>query len=195
MDHFFDIIILILCLFVNIFAFPPNDSLLLGQLCQSPKDTVSQTFFFYGFTDAHHNDITNWVGYDSSKTGEKVFRTSEIVENRGLKPDTLFCEKDTIFSKTLIQCIRSIVSELPEFQTDTNPPSKDAKDTCYGRGFLFSITSQIGNKTRVYQNCCSKCTIELLNKIESKNIFKYSKPYLIDKALKNLKIRSTGSGL
>jgi hypothetical protein len=139
------------------------DSLLIEQLNSIPDDTSSYALIFLGFHDTNHHDINMWIGYDSTRSGEKVYRSYRVMERSASKDDTLFCFNDTIYSDTLIRHIRSIFEKLPVSEEDTSfkqaPVSQMHRDTCYGRGFLFLMTSLLGGKTRDYQNCCSDCTI------------------------------------
>jgi hypothetical protein len=102
------------------------------------------------------------------------------------KDETLFCFDDTIYSDTLIRHIRSIFEKLPVSEEDTSfeeaPESELHRDTCYGRGFLFLMTSLLGGKTRDYQNCCSDCTIELVEEIEANHFFQFTRKDLLNKA-------------
>ena len=175
------LILVLLPLAARLTAASQNDSILLNEFNSIPENTFSYAFIYLGDKDTNGNNIIVQVGYDSSNIGKKVIRKELILGNS--PKDTLFRFVDTVKSNLIMQNIIAIFGKLPVFHIDTSY-STQIKDTCFGKGFLFSMNSNIGGIQRVYQNCCQKCSIELLNTIEQKHIFKFTRSELIKKAFK-----------
>jgi hypothetical protein len=139
------IIIFLTTIFIEcLLAATPDDLALIDEITSKSNENFSYAFIFWGAKDINDHDITIIIGYDSSQSGENVIRKEIIQENGKSQNDTIFKYVDTLNGKSIVRKLKAVFENLPICEVDTSDSADEIQDTCFGKGFLFSMNSKMG---------------------------------------------------